>query len=312
MEACPPWMLRLRVRHLEVFMTLVHTGSQSLTAERLHITQPALSKWLRELEQNAGCTLFERGRPLRLTVYGDVLLRYAQRVLGDSSRTGDELEALRAGSSGHVRVGVLRAVAPILVPRAILACRRESPHVQISLHEDSMDNLLPRLRRHELDCVIGRLQSEAMAQGLVTEALYDEPVCAVVRRGHPLLRKRRVSMRDTAPYSWILPLPGTPMRLRLESEFTAAGIALPRNAIESVSLLINEKLLQETDLISVVSRQLADHYEACGTLAILKLTMRHALGPVGLLSIDEHSTAAVTRFLDAVRREARLMHVKRS
>jgi hypothetical protein len=70
------WMLRLRVKHLDVFRMLVETGSQSETAVRMHITQPALSKWLRELESNAGCALFERGRQLKLTACGELLLRF--------------------------------------------------------------------------------------------------------------------------------------------------------------------------------------------------------------------------------------------
>ena len=139
------WLLRLRIRHLEVFRMLVRTGSQSETAALMHITQPALSKWLRELEEQAGCALMQRGRPLRLTADGEVLLRYAERVLGDSLRTGKELEAMRAGSSGLLRVGVLRAVAPVLVPHAILRCRQEAPRLQIRLYEDSLDNLLPYL-----------------------------------------------------------------------------------------------------------------------------------------------------------------------
>ena len=74
------WLMRLRIRHLEVFRMLVRTGSQSETAALMHITQPALSKWLRELETQAGCALMERERPLRLTADGEVLLRYAERL----------------------------------------------------------------------------------------------------------------------------------------------------------------------------------------------------------------------------------------
>src|SRR5690606_6375467 len=148
MESHPTWMLRLKIRHLEVFRALVESGSQSATAARLHVTQPALSKWLRELEENAGCDLFKRGRPLRLTVYGQVLLRYAERVLGDSLRTGQELDALRVGDSGHLRVGVLRTVAAMLVPAAITRYRKVAPGVRITIHEDTLDNLLPKLERH--------------------------------------------------------------------------------------------------------------------------------------------------------------------
>ncbi len=305
------WLLRLRIRHLEVFRMLVRTGSQSETAALMHITQPALSKWLRELEEQAGCALMQRERPLRLTADGEVLLRYAERVLGDSMRTGKELEAMRAGSSGLLRVGVLRAVAPVLVPHAILRCRREAPRLQIRLYEDSLDNLLPALRRHELDCVIGRLHGEALGPEFQSEALYEEPVMAVVRRGHPLLKKRRLTLADAAAYPWILPLPGMPMRVRLEAEFAAANTRLPVEQVESVSLMINESLLLASDMVSVVSQQLARHYEQGGALCTLPLAMRQALGPVGLLWIDAKPSNAVQRFLESVRQEAGELDMRR-
>ena len=300
-------MRRLKIRHLEVFMALVETGSQSATAELLNVTQPALSKWLRELEQSAGSPLFDRGRPLKLTVYGEVVLRYAQRVLGDSLRMADELGALQAGSSGQVRVGVLRTVAAILLPRAIVNCRRNAPQVQITIQEDSLDNLLPKLQRHELDCIIGRLQPEALNADVFREALYDEPVCAIVRKHHPLLARDRVTWRDVAGYPWIVSLPGTPMRLCVEAEFASARLPAPTDLIESMSLLTNEKLLQQTDMISVVSRQLAVNYASTGSLAVLPIKMRDALGPVGLIWVDANPTAALARFFDAVRLEARAL-----
>jgi DNA-binding transcriptional LysR family regulator len=305
MNQNPKWMSRLKVRHLEVFTALVETGSQSETAALLHVTQPALSKWLRELEQSVGCPLFERGRPLTLTIYGQVMLRYAQRVLGDGVRTANELEALRAGSSGRVRVGVLRTVAAVLLPRVIVNCRRNAPNVQVTVHEDSLDILLPRLERHELDCVVGRLQPNALNARVFSEVLYDEPVCAVVRTGHPLAGKKRITWRDAAAYPWIVPLPGTPLRERVDAEFAAAGLPTPSNPIESISLLTNETLMHESDMISMVSRQLARHYTGHRSLAILSLEMRHALGPVGLLWVDANPTAALARFMDSVRVEVR-------
>lgn len=302
-----PWLLRLRIRHLEVFRMLVRTGSQSEAAAQMHITQPALSKWLRELEEQAGCALMARERPLRLTAEGEVLFRYAERVLGDSLRTGEELRALSAGSSGLLRLGVLWAVAPLLVPRAVLRCQREAPGLQFRFYEDSLDNLLPALRRHELDCVIGRLHGQSIGSGFHSEALYDEPVRAVVRNGHPLLSKKRLTLADTASYPWILPLPGNPMRGRLEAEFATANVQLPAQQIESTSLLMNETLMNQSDMISVVSHQLARRYERSGLLATLPLTMRQGLGPVGLLWVDDKPSNALEQFMESVRLEVRAL-----
>src|SRR5690606_16148699 len=142
------------------------------------------------------------------------------------------------------------------------------------------------------DCVIGRLHGEALGPEFQSEALYEEPVLAVVRRGHPLLAKPRLTLADAASYPWILPLPGMPMRVRLEAEFAAANARMPVEQVESVSLMINETLLLASDMVSVVSQQLAMHYAQSGTLAILPLVMRQALGPVGLLWTDERPTNA--------------------
>lgn len=302
-----PWLLRLRIRHLEVFTALVRTGSQSEAAAQMHITQPALSKWLRELEEQAGCVLMARERPLRLTAEGEVLFRYAQRVLGDSLRTGEELRALSAGHAGLLRLGVLWAVAPLLVPRAVLRCQREAPGLQFRFYEDSLDNLLPALRRHELDCVIGRLHGQSIGSEFHSEALYNEPVRAVVRNGHPLLSKPQLTLEDAARYPWILPLPGNPMRVRLEAEFATAHVRLPAQQIESTSLMVNETLLSQSDMISVVSDQLAKRYARSGLLATLPLTLRQGLGPVGLLWVDETPSSALAQFMKSVRLEVRAL-----
>lgn len=299
--------MRLRIRHLEVFRVLVRTGNQSEAAAQMHITQPALSKWLRELEAQAGCPLMARERPLRLTAEGEVLFRYAERVLGDSYRTGEELQAISAGNSGLLRLGVLWAVAPLLVPRAVMRCQRQSPGLQFRFQEDTLDNLLPALRRHELDCVIGRLHGQSIGSEFQCEVLYKEPVRAVVRSGHPLLALDPVTLADAAAYPWILPLPGNPMRLRLEAEFATANIQLPAQQIESTSLLINETLMLESDMISVVSEQLAKRYERTGLLATLPLAMQQGLGPVGLLWADANPSNALAQFMDSVRLEARLL-----
>jgi DNA-binding transcriptional LysR family regulator len=311
MEKPSAWMLRLRVRHLDVFRMLVETGSQSETAARMHITQPALSKWLRELESNAGISLFDRGRGLTLTAAGELLLRYAERVLGDSTRTARELDALLAGSSGLLRIGVLRAAAPLLVPRAIIRCLKEAPRLQIRIHEESQDVMLPALRRHELDCVIGRLQGEALDSDFFSEPLYAEPVVAIVRAGHPLLRRKKVTLAEAAAFPWIVPLPGTPMRIRLDAEFAAGATPLPQEQVESVSLLVNEKLMLGTEAVSVVSQQLAQHYEQGGLLKQLPMKMKHALGPLGLLWVDNAPNQALRRFMDAVRGEARILRPRR-
>ena len=123
----------------------------------------------------------------------------------------------------------------------------------------------------------------------------------VVRPRHPLLKRKKLVWHDLAEFPWILPLPETPMRQRVDAEFAASGLPSPRNAVESTSLLTNQRLLQQSDMVMVMSRQLAVHLRDSGSLAILSIRLDHALGAVGMLWVDELPSAALVRFREAGR-----------
>ena len=100
-----PWARRLKLRHLEVFLAVHETGSLTAAAARLHMTQPALSHWLSDLEGVLGRPLFIRDRRLTLTREGEVLRMHAVRMLGDVYRTDEELKAVQSGLRGRLHVG---------------------------------------------------------------------------------------------------------------------------------------------------------------------------------------------------------------
>ncbi len=106
------WTRRLRLQHLQLLVSLMETGNLSGTARAAHTTQPGLSKWLKELEEDVGAPLFERhARGLRPTPYGMTLFNHAQRVLTEMERARQNLEAMRSGSGSRVlrHVAGLRA-----------------------------------------------------------------------------------------------------------------------------------------------------------------------------------------------------------
>ena len=110
------------------------------------------------------------------------------------------------------------------------------------------DILMPSLLAGDLDMVLGRLPEEGRSSELVYEEFYAEPVCLVTRRAHPLTRKRRLGLRDLVHEPWLMPLPETTLRRQIERAFVEAGAAVPKNVIESVSILTNRVLLAEVRL----------------------------------------------------------------
>lgn len=148
------WTRRLRLQHLQLLVSLMETGNLSGTARAAHTTQPGLSKWLKELEEDVGAPLFERhARGLRPTPYGMTLFNHAQRVLTEMERARQNLEAMRSGSGSRVLLGTSPASAPSLVPRALRAFLGRYPGAQVELLEGTMNGLLERLEKRQLDVV---------------------------------------------------------------------------------------------------------------------------------------------------------------
>src|SRR5580700_6384445 len=201
------WIARkFRLRHVELVATLYEARSMLKAAKRLNLTQPTVTKALRDVEATLNLPLFERtNRGLAPTPYGEIFARHAKIVLAQLRHAAEELESLRVGYSGKVTVGTLLAASASILPDAIVLLKKERPAVAISVVVGTYDILMPALLAADLDMVLGRLPEEGRSRALLYEEFYAEPICVVARRGHPLARKRRLSLRELANEPWILP-----------------------------------------------------------------------------------------------------------
>jgi DNA-binding transcriptional LysR family regulator len=140
----------------------------------------------------------------------------------------------------------------------------------------------------------------------VYEDFYSEPICLVVRRGHPLTRKRRLGLRELVNEAWLLPLPETTLRRQIERAFLDAGAPLPRNVIESVSILTNRVLLRKSDCIGVMPYHVALDDVEHQLLAILPVKLKSIESPVGAILRAPGSLApAASALLECLRVAAR-------
>jgi len=262
---------------------LESTGSITAAAKAMNITQPALSHWLIDMEDLVGVPLFLRGRTLSLTDTGRVLWRYAQRVLGDTARTGEEVEAMKHGILGCLRVGTILSATPVLLPRAIAALHQRTPSVQIELAEGLLSPFIEQLKRRDIDLVIGPLDGRAYRSGLCTEWLMTDTFVVVARRGHPLTKLASPCWKDTESYPWILPPPNILSRSWLDQSFVQANMSPPRPQVETSSLVTLLSLLQERHYIATLTRSLAQLYEQLKLISIVRIPFELASGPVGML-----------------------------
>lgn len=121
------WVGRLKFRHLVVLVTISRHASLTAAAAALAMSQPAVSKWLADIEAAIGVTLFVRGRRLQATPYGKALVHHAVRMLEEARTMHEAVGALHQGSSGIVRIGAMAVAAPVLLPHALSMLRQERP-----------------------------------------------------------------------------------------------------------------------------------------------------------------------------------------
>ena len=298
------WITRkFRLRHVELIAELYDCRSILKAAKRLSLTQLTVTKALQDVESTLGVKLFARSnRGLEPTAYGEIFVRHAKIVLAQLRHAAEELESLRAGYSGKVTVGTLLAASAGILPDAIALLKKQRPGVAISVVVGTYDVLMPALLAGDLDMVLGRLPQEGRSRALVYEEFYAEPICVVTRRGHPLARKRRLTLRDLANEAWLLPLPETDLRRQIERAFVEAGAPSPRNVIESVSILTNRVLLRKSDCVGVMPYHVALDDVEQGLLAILPVKLKSIESPVGaILRAPGTLPPAASALLDCLR-----------
>jgi DNA-binding transcriptional LysR family regulator len=305
----PDWYLRSRLKMRQVLLLVALDEQRNMhrAAASLRMTQPAATRLLGGLERMLGLRLFERGpRGLAPNAYGESLIRHARAMLSTLEHAREEMNSLAEGASGRIAVGALLVAAPVLVPLALARFKQRHPNHTVLVQEGSATALLPALRRGELDLVVGRVSSDVPSEGLEFEAFYSEPMQVVARPGHALARRRALRLRDLAGEMWIVPAPDAPYRRRLDAAFRQAGVTPPHRLVESVSIAVNKMLVQRSDMLGVMPRDVAREYAALGLLRILPVKLPPPSGPVGVITaIGRPLPPAATDLIQALRETAR-------
>ncbi len=234
----------IRYKHLVLIDTLARTRNMHATATRMNLSQPALSKMLRDLEEQFGFALFERlPRSMPPTELGEYVVRYAGCVgrVAAIRRPGQPPAQRRARF--YPRRGIFAATALVL-PQAIAAIKARSPLLSIEVVEHSSDHLLTMLEQNKLDIMIGRFTEERFSQLFDFQPLEPEPFSLVVNSEHPLNQLESPPLSALGDWPWVLYPVGTPIRNRLEQAFRVAGIATPVDSVETISMPMFLQLLQ--------------------------------------------------------------------
>lgn len=237
------------LRYFETIAELQHLGRATA---KLHRSQPALTSSIRRLEAECGAALFEKaGRGIRLSEAGKVLQKWAQRMRFDVEDAKRELQAIGAGLSGNVRIGIVPTAAQFLLPAVARRLLQEAPEVTLRTVVGLIDTLRPLLRAGELDLMVGT--ESADEPGWISKKLAEDMIVVAASDRHPVFRSQP-TLRDLTAHAWALQPPGAPTRDWLDHTFDRQRLPRPRVQVETTMLLMLPTLIVQTGLLSFISR----------------------------------------------------------
>lgn len=298
---------RVRFRHLQTFLEVSRQKSVARAAETLNVSQPAVTKTLRELEAALGVAVVERdGRGIRVTRAGDIFLRHAGAAVTALKEGVESVRHDSAAAAKPIRVGALPTVSAHIMPEAMLFYLKEGTGALIKIVTGENAVLLDQLKTGMLDLVVGRLAAPEKMTGFFFEHLYSEQVLFVVRAGHPLLARGADPFARLGDFPVLTPTREAVIRPFVDRFFIANGITPPATAIETVSDSFGRAFLRQSDAVWIISRGVVADELAAGAFVALPFDTSETKGPVGLtMRTDTAPSPAFSMLLQAIREAAR-------
>jgi LysR family pca operon transcriptional activator len=285
---------RIKFRHIESFVEIARERSLKIASSKLCLTQPAISKTLKELEEIVGAVLMIRNRAgVELTKQGEVFLHFAQMSLASLQQGFDGVDRVGTEAKEHLNVGALPSVAASLMPDVVTEFSQLAPNAVLKIVDGPHAFLIERLLVSELDLVIGRLGEPSLMQGVSFTQLYTEQVEFVVRAGHPLLDAP--DLARIGDYQVIYPPTGAAIYPFVERFLIAHGVGDIPNRIETVSDAFGRAYTRRTDAVWIISDGVVANEFADGLLVRIPFETSLTKGPVGLMSRPGEQQAGISQ-----------------
>lgn len=249
---------KLKPPHLRLVLKIAETGQLQIAATALAMSQPAASRILTEIEAEVGTPLFLRHpKGMEPTQAGAAFLRHARAILTELDSLEAEMENVKAGLAGEVRVGSVTGPAVRCLVPAIRQIKDHAPGIEPTIEVAPSTELVRGLDEGRFDFILARLPPDHDSRAFHVMPARAEVVRLVVRRQHPLASRTRISVAELAGYEWVVQERGSPIRIAVENAFHAAGVPVPANITNTSSLLVMLAILESSDAVVTLSEEVA-------------------------------------------------------
>jgi len=210
-------------RRLQVFHAVAKQMSFTKAAEVLYMTQPAVTFQIKQLEEHFNTRLFERGHgKISLTPAGEVVLKYAEKILGMSQELDTRVREMTGRLSGPLLIGASTTIAEFLLPPVLGEFKGQHPEVQAKLTVGNSEAIENRVAEHTLD--LGLIEAPSHLPTLQTEVCCEDELQVIVTPSHPLAKLKAVTPKQAVAHPYVTREPGSGTREFTDLYLRKAGI----------------------------------------------------------------------------------------
>ncbi|MET3447845.1 LysR family transcriptional regulator [Ralstonia sp.] len=260
------------LRQLRAFTTIVSAGSLGRAADVLHVTQPALSRIIKRLEDEVGAPLFERhSKGMQLTAIGQALLPHASLLQREADYAREEIDAMRGLAKGTIRVGAVGSIASYVLPLAVGNVVARWPNLRVEILEGVWDRLAEGLVKHEIDLALSMAMPDTEDIIAIADCRWEDASFVVASPEHPLRHRRGLMLADTLEAPWAVPPRGTGPYEHMRQVFEAAGLGLPNIVVETRSVTALKSLVARSGFLSWMAEPMIDAERRAGVIEPLPI-----------------------------------------
>jgi len=273
--------LRVKLRSLIALVAAIEDGSLRAAARRLGISQPAVTKLVRELERDMGVPLLQRSTGgVFATAQGKVLYEHARRAMRELDDAKEQIDQLSGRMIGELSIAAVPLAVVVLIPETLRTFSREYPDIQVRIREELYIAQLALLREGVVDMLIGPIPDGVPAGEFEVEELIPIEMAVVVGKRNPLARAR--SLKQLAGAQWIFTSP-TGKASYAHRLFEQNGLVPPAPVAMVNSTLVLTTLISEGDYVGLMPMPLAMHSAAAAFMTVVPIKEGHLAMTVGVI-----------------------------
>ena len=262
-------MSDITLAQLRALIAVQRNGSITSAAAALKVTQPVLTRGLRQLEQQLDVVLLHRSaKGATLTPSGEALVARAVRIDQELLRARDELRQIQGDLSGHIAIACSPIPMMLFVPRAIGQFRQAFTGVEVRVTEAVYPEMTNELRQGRIDFAIGPLPERGLGRDYKTNPLLETDLVVAVRRGHPKARVK--SIREFVDEGWMVMGPPRGPGAIVGNVFGTHGLKAPATPLYIETVWSALEVIKHSDLVGFIPRSLAER--ASDEIAIVPVT----------------------------------------